>query len=75
MYFKILLTSLIKTLFTDQPSCLGINPQINTLILLDISRKQEPMLTIQSAISVGESVYHKVLLAPHNKTTLEVLVD
>ena len=47
---KILLTSLIKILFTDQPSSLGMNPQINTLILLDFLRKQELMLTIQLAI-------------------------
>ena len=64
-YSKTLLTSLIKTLFTDQPTSLGINTQINTLILLDISCKQEPLLTIQSAISVGESVK---VLASHNKT-------
>ena len=50
----ILLTSLIKTLFTDQLSSLRINPQ-------------EPMLTIQSARSKGESV--KRLLVPHNTTT------
>ena len=58
------MTSLIKTLFTDQPSSVGINPQINTLRLLDFSRKQKPMLTIQSAISVGEPV--KILFVPHN---------
>ena len=58
---------LIKTLFMDQLSSLGINPQIKTLTLLDFSYKQEPMLTIQSAISKGESV--KRLLVPHNTTT------
>ena len=48
------MTSLIKTLFTDQLSSLRINPQ-------------EPMLTIQSARSKEESV--KRLLVPHNTTT------
>ena len=37
------------------------------LTLLDFSRKQEPILTIQSAISTGESVNR--LLVPHNTTT------
>ena len=59
--------SLIKTLFTGQLSSLGNKPRIKTLILPDFSRKQEPMLTIQSAISIGESV--KWLFVPHNTTT------
>ena len=67
MYFKILLMSLIKTLFTDQLSSLRINPQIKTLTLLHFSGKQEQMLTIQSAKSKGGSV--KRLLVPHNTTT------
>ena len=58
---------MIRTLFTNQLSSLGINPQIKTLILLDFSSKQEPMLTIQSAISIGE--FMKRLLVPHNTTT------
>ena len=66
-YFKTLLTSLIRTKFTDQLSSLGINPQIKSLILLNFSLKQEPMLTIQSAISIGQSV--KRLLVPHNANT------
>ena len=57
----------IKTLFSDQLSSLEINPQIKTLTLLDFSHKQEPMLTMQSAISKGESVNR--LLVPHNVTT------
>ena len=65
--FNILLTSLIKTLFTDQLSSLRINPQTKTLILLDFSRKQEPMLTIQSVIFIIESV--KRLLVLQNTTT------
>ena len=60
------LTSLIKTVFMDQLSFLGINPQIKTLILLNFLRKQEPMLTIQS-IYVREAV--KRLLVPQNITT------
>ena len=68
MYFKILLTSLIRTLFMDQLSSLGFNPQIKILILLDFSCKQEPMLTIQPADSIEESV--KRLLVPHNTTTI-----
>ena len=48
------MTSLIKTLLTDQLSSLRIN-------------RQEPMLTIQSARSKEESV--KRLLVPHNTTT------
>ena len=67
-YFKILLTSLIKTLFADQLSSLGINRQMKTFTLLNFSHKQEPMLTIQSAISKRVSV--KRLLVPHNTTTL-----
>ena len=63
---KILLMSLIKTLFMDQLSFLGINPQIKTLVLLDFSSKQEPMLTIQLALFVRESV--KRLLVPYNLT-------
>ena len=61
-YFKILLMSLIKTLFSDQ---LSSHPQM--LTLLDFPCYQEPMLTIQSAISKGESV--KQLLVPHNIAT------
>ena len=75
-YFKILLTCLIKTLFTDLLSSLGINPQIKSLILLDFSRKQEQMLTIQSAISIGESVkrllFHTIQ-PPFS--AMEVLID
>ena len=59
--------SLIKTLFRKQLSSLGINPQIKTLILLASSCKQEPMLAMQSATSVGESL--NVLLVPHNIAT------
>ena len=66
-YSKILLTPLIKTQFIDQLSSLGSNPQIKTFILLDFSHKQEPMLTMPSAISVGQS--GKRLLVPHNITT------
>ena len=43
-------------------SSLEINPQTKKLILLHFSHKQEPILTIQSAISVGESV--EMLLVP-----------
>ena len=57
---------LMFPLFMDQLSSLGINPQMKTFILLDFPHKQEPMLTIQSAISVGKSV--KRLLVPHNTT-------
>ena len=62
------MTSSIKNvLFTDQISSLGINPQTETLILLDISRKKEPMLIIQPAISAGESM--EMLLVSHDMTT------
>ena len=57
---KILLTCLIKILFADKPSSLGMNPQMNKLILLGFLHKQEPMLTIHLAISVGGFV--KLLL-------------
>ena len=67
LFFKVILTSLIRTLFTDQNSSLGINRWIKEMILLDFLRQQDPMLTIQSPISIGESV--KRLLAPHNTTT------
>ena len=66
-YSKILLMSLIKTLFRKQLSSLGINPQIKTLILLASSCKQEPMLTMQSATSVGESL--NMLLVLHKIAT------
>ena len=50
----------------NQLSSLWIYPQIKTLILLDLYSKHEPLFTIKSAISVGESVER--LLVPHNTT-------
>ena len=76
-YSKILLTSLIKNLlFMDQLSSLEINPQTKMLLLLDFSRKKEPMLTIQPATFLGELI--EMSLVPHDMTIftwMEALLD
>ena len=55
-YFKILFTSFINALFTDQHSSGEIKPQALTSILLDFFRKIDSILMIWSAISWEESI-------------------